>query len=221
MVVRCQIACGSFDHRTPPTSMAKKRRTKRPTHFVPYTHARFRPYVIALGQVALAWNGLHEALALLFCAVMGGGVVNQFLAVWHALKTDRAQRDILRAATNSITQGTTRPTLVDDVLWLCSRADSLEDTRNDIVHSPLWGYQRGPDEIIVMPVIGLGHTRAQKLFERNLLADFRWCRDAALLLTKFAGEMDRALSDDTLPWPERPAWPNRPATGASRPRTHR
>ena len=40
---------------------------------VPYTHAIFRPYVTALGQLALAWNDLHETLAMLFLSVMGGG----------------------------------------------------------------------------------------------------------------------------------------------------
>jgi hypothetical protein len=39
---------------------------------VPYTHKAFRPYVIALGQLTLAWNDLHETLAIVFCSVMGG-----------------------------------------------------------------------------------------------------------------------------------------------------
>src|ERR1022692_594393 len=68
----------------------------------PPTHAVFRPYAITLGQLALAWNELHESMALLFCTTMGGGYSNQFLAVWHVLKVDRAQRDILLAAAREI-----------------------------------------------------------------------------------------------------------------------
>jgi hypothetical protein len=38
---------------------------------LPFTHKAFRPYVIALGQLALTWNDLHVTLAMLFCHVMG------------------------------------------------------------------------------------------------------------------------------------------------------
>src|SRR5271170_7010674 len=78
--------------------MAIQRRKKRPYDSVSYSHPVFRPYTQALGQIALAWNGLHSAMALLFCIVMGGGYANQFLAIWHALTNDAAQRDILQAA---------------------------------------------------------------------------------------------------------------------------
>jgi hypothetical protein len=56
---------------------------------------------LALGQLTLTWNDLHESLALVFCSVMGGGYVGHFLAILHAIKVDRAQRDILLAAVNS------------------------------------------------------------------------------------------------------------------------
>ena len=71
---------------------------------IPYSHHGFRPYVEALGQLALAWNELHFNLSLLYCSLMGARVgipVDQHFAVWHALKMDRAQRDILRAAATS------------------------------------------------------------------------------------------------------------------------
>jgi len=42
----------------------------------PHTHSAYRPYVVALGQLTLAWNVLHEAMSLLFCSVMGGGYAN-------------------------------------------------------------------------------------------------------------------------------------------------
>jgi hypothetical protein len=138
--------------------MARHRRTKDDpaVGIVSPTHPAFRPYVIALGQLALAWNGLHETLALLYCTIMGGGVVNQHLAVWHALKADRAQRDILLAAAKNNIRGAIPVQFDDDIKWLCSRADTLEDLRNDAMHSPLWGYQPHPGTIVVMPRTGLG-----------------------------------------------------------------
>ena len=35
------------------------------------SRTEFRPYATALGQIALAWNGLHERLAFLFCMANG------------------------------------------------------------------------------------------------------------------------------------------------------
>jgi hypothetical protein len=191
--------------------MAKRRKRQQggPAESLSYTHRAFLPYVTALGQLALAWNGLHEMLAFLFCSVMGGGYTNQFLAIWHALKSDRAQREILLAATKNYVSGAVPPKFYEDIEWVCKRADALEDARNDALHSPLWAYQRGPDNIIVMPVTGLGHVRAQKLFDKHLLSEFRWCRDSAIALTHFAYDIDASLLDYMKPWPDRPQLPNR------------
>jgi len=188
--------------------MAKRRRKFDPDRSPPYTDKVFLPYVTALGQLALAWNGLHQTLALLFLTVMDAKISNQYLAIWHALKTDRAQRDILLAATKSNYRGAVPLNMIEDIEWLCKKADSVEEARNNAIHTPLWAYERGPDDIIVMPVTGLGHQRAQKLFEKNLLSEFRWCRDAALVLTDYAADLRGPLSDYTLPWPGRPQLPN-------------
>lgn len=174
---------------------------------VPYTNTAFRPYVTALGQLTLAWNDLHETLAILFCSVMGGGFSNQFLAVWHALKSDRSQRDILLAAVKSGLIEGGPPRLLVDVTWICNQADALEDARNTALHSPLWGskWQSGT---IIQPQIGLGHVRASRLSGKNLLAEFRWCRDASTVLRNFAMEIDMVLSRGGT-WPDQPALPNR------------
>jgi hypothetical protein len=126
-------------------SMPKRPKSKSTTEYIPPTHPAFRPYVVALGQLALAWNALHETLALLYCRIMGGSMVNQHLAVWHALKVDRAQRDILIAAAQSNTWGAMPVKFMEDIKWLCGRADALEDLRNDALHSPLLAYYHHSD----------------------------------------------------------------------------
>jgi hypothetical protein len=138
-----------------------------------------------LGQLTLAWNELHETLAILFSMVMRGGFVGQYLAIWHAIKVDRAQRDILLAAAKADElRGPSYPRLVPDLEWICGKADGVEDARNDALHSPLWGSQRGPGSTLVMPATGLGHVRTQKLLAKDdLLIEFHWCRDASLVLT--------------------------------------
>ncbi len=68
---------------------------------LPPTDKAFEPLALALGQLALSWNDLHETLAIVFCSVMGGGSTTHLLAIWHALTSDRAQREILKAAVNA------------------------------------------------------------------------------------------------------------------------
>jgi hypothetical protein len=150
--------------------------------------------------------------------VMGGGFVHQFLAIWHEIKVDRAQRDILLAAARAgETNGSPFPRLVADLEWVLKQADRVEDARNDALHSPLWGSHRGPGASVVVPMTGLGHVRAKKLEAKDLLSEFRWCRDAALVLTAFARELDRAMQGGGFAWPERPDWPNRGQTKKKEP----
>src|SRR5580700_224118 len=178
----------------------RRKRLRYPGAALPYTAKAFLPYVAALGQLALAWNNLHEVLGLLFCRVMEANPVNQYLAIWHALKVDRAQREILLAALRNHVRGAYPTSFVPDIEWICNRADALEDTRNDALHSPLWAQERGPGNTIVQPWVGLGHIRAQKLLNKDLLAEFRWCRDAAVLLADFASDIDLSLADYMRPW---------------------
>jgi hypothetical protein len=131
---------------------------------LPYTDKAFQPLAIALGQLALCWNDLHQSLGLVFCSVMGGGYIGQFLAIWNALKADRAQREILIAAIKNeatpVQQGQTdayRKQILEDVKWLCGKVDAMEDTRNDALHVPFWGTRDRKDKTTVVPVTGLGH----------------------------------------------------------------
>jgi hypothetical protein len=195
--------------------MPKTQQEERPNP-LPFTHQAFRPYVTALGQLSLAWNSLHETLALLFLTVMNGEVSNQYLAVWHALKSDRAQRDILLAATKSGIRTAVPVKFVDDIVWLCWKAAAVEEARDDALHSPLWGYRRGTRDTIIVPGTGLGHVRANNLARKNLLIEFRWCRDAATVLGIFATQIDSSLRDFRVPWPDRPEWPNRGGTNTKK-----
>jgi hypothetical protein len=175
---------------------------------VPYTHKAFLPYATALGQLTLAWNDLHESLAMLFCGVMGGGFSNQYLAVWHGIPSDRAQRNVLVAAVEAGLVEGGPPQLLDDVKWIRARAEELEEIRNNALHSPLWGTPMGQATPIIQPVIGLGHIRANKLAGKNLLAEYRYCRDATTVVRDFAIEVDKVMSRGGK-WPKQPKLPDR------------
>jgi hypothetical protein len=188
-----------------------------------YTHPVFEPYARSLGQLALTWNSLHESLSFLFSVILTGGFDQQSFSVWHELKADRAQRGLLVGAVKG--DQNTRPTAFrDDLLWLCGQADRVEESRNDAVHSPLWVDDLNPQRRQVQPRTEFGHKRAKNLATKNLLAEFRWCRDYSILLGQFADDIRLSLTTDgQTPWPHRPKEPRRVASSAKsqRPRGRR
>jgi len=183
---------------------------------IPFTDNAFRPYAVALGQFALAWNDLHLTLGMLFCTVMGGGFSNPALAIWNELKADRAQRDILMSAAKAFTLNGGSEKLSQEITWICQRADAIEGSRNDALHSPLWGVRTAAGSVDVQPVTGLGHIRAKKLLGKNLLAEFRWGRDSATVLRDYATRLDFEFCR-CLPLSDRPPMPIRADTSGKKP----
>jgi hypothetical protein len=177
---------------------------------VQYARSEFRPYATTLGRIALAWNGLHERLAFLFCMLMGGGQVNHFFAAWYAIKNDRSQREMLGAVTKVDISNLSAlfPKMQEEVAWILARCNDVEEARNNALHSPLVLMHRG-----VEPAYHMGHERANKLAKRrDLLAELRWCQKAATGLSDYVYAIDRALEDIQNKWPDRPKWPTREDT---------
>ncbi len=200
-----------------------------------YTSDEFRPYVTAIGQVALAWNDLQESLKGLFWTILspfpvaGDRVDYTPLWVWSSIKSDRSQRDMLMAASQKSQRDWNRPSARDDIKWILDRAESLEQSRNDAIHSPLfsakkslWGIQADASKReSVAPAYWLFNPRAVSLAKRDtLLGEFRFCRDTAIVLSDYAQAVDGALVNQNRPWPERPKLPNR-GQKRSRPGPHR
>jgi hypothetical protein len=192
-----------------------------------FTEKKWRPYAIAIGQTALAWNDLYEALAHLFSTLQGGGWVGKHNAIWHSQTMDRAKRELLRGTIAYLLPAeTTRfPKMKESVKWVVDTTEKLEDARNNTIHLPLFLVRDGglataaramghyiPD---VLPLTLSGHPRAIRMAEKDILAEFRWCRQSILVVRDFARHLDRALTADKAPWPDIPKLPDRPA-GTSR-----
>lgn len=176
----------------------------------------FRPYVNALGQLALAWNDLHESLALLFIELLASGRAYPATDIWNSAINDRPKRSMIRAIlkTWKAPSGHDQK-VVEDIIWLLDEADKIEDARNDAVHSPLvffspnnWFAQTQGLAGKVSPSLAFGNRRAQKLKNKDLLTEFRWCRDAAVVLRDYASAIYEAVAAP-VPWPKRPLLPNR------------
>lgn len=183
-----------------------------------FTEDVFAPYVSLIGQVALAWNDLHERLALIFWAVMGGGFKDKPIGIWNSQGFDRARRQLLKAAVNGSSPRDLHPfpKLKIDVIDMVNELDNnLEQRRNDIVHSPLHAVPNylGVITGVLEPVMSdsmLDNQRALNIWERDISKDFAWCRDTILLWRDFASGIERALTVEGATWPDRPSLPPRP-----------
>ncbi len=168
-----------------------------------YETPEFRPYVLAFGHVALAWNGWHDALALLFKAVCGDLSSRMLTNIWNSIKSDRAQRDMLAAAISGVyytdLEGAGRvdkdaARISGDVLWMLSKGDSLEDLRNDILHSSLIMKSGANGQLLIEPNSYIGHRRAIKLNSKNeLLKECEWFKKTTLALRDLTLDMQSSL----------------------------
>jgi hypothetical protein len=184
--------------------------------FPKYTHPSFRPYAIAMGELALAWNGLHDTLGRLFWTVLGR--VNYApLNIWYSSKVDRAQRDMLQAAIDARYANKLAPQKPrEEIEWILKEANKIEDLRNDALHSPLilLGTKQ---KSRVIPSHHFGHARAAKLNKLDMLREFRWFRGTATALRDYAGRIEYALDHPENAWPDRPRLPSRGAHKKLRP----
>jgi hypothetical protein len=73
-----------------------------------FPDAEYDPYALAIGKFGLNWNFLQYALCELFSIVtlektpqVGDRVNHVPIKIWHSLRSDRAQREMLKAAIES------------------------------------------------------------------------------------------------------------------------
>jgi hypothetical protein len=182
----------------------------------PPTHPSFRRYATAIGQAAIAWNAFHEALHTMFWDLIGGENftgIPLYSATWYAIRHDRSQREMVKAVAKRAHEiGDMPDAEYERIEWLMKEADKVAEARDDAVHAPLFSSGRGPGTApIVSPGSTHGHPRAMNLENRELLADFRWCRDAATTLTVFCLELQMAMGEGSAPGnlPDIPNLPKR------------
>jgi hypothetical protein len=192
--------------------MAKARKRKARHKSLRFESRQFLPYATAIGQFVLAWNDLHETLAVLYWTLRGFD--DKVLDEWNAAKHDHKKRALVTRwiKNTSAKSKALAPDLYIDLEWLIGQIGSLAEPRNDAAHSPLTiisdtfvNPQLFKDfKVGVAPNTAWRNSRAKRLLGKDLLAEFRQGRKAASKLTDFALNMERSLADEHTPWPERP-----------------
>ncbi len=176
----------------------------------------FQLYAIELGAFVYGWNQLHDNLANLFWAVVGGNDGSVPLAIWHSLTSDRTQRQILSAAASAkYRRKFGKPEdkqknkkVADRIEWLLAETDTLSIRRNMVIHAPYW-FLKGAKKLV--PNAFQGSPLARGLQNRDLLQEFQWCRETATVLSDFCSRLAVSLriESEQPPWPDIPKLPNR------------
>jgi hypothetical protein len=204
-----------FINRPPTEAEIKKHRIKKVTHA--QRERMFRSHALVLGRLVLSWSDLHQELARLFYAVVGGSDPGVALAVWNSSRSDRSQREMLRgAAAAALSSGLFRraaktshnPRAYDDVDWLLNQCDTLASRRNDAIHAPFLLEITDDNKTLLRPSYKWGNNLAVRLHQKtpgDLSVHFNWVRECIDIVTRFAYDTCNALL-----WPDFFAWPDRP-----------
>ena len=188
-------------------------------HLLDFRKPAFAQYAKALGEANLAWNDLHEMLGNVFWSALGirNGVIP--LQIWHSSTLDRAQREMLKAITDSkAIDNVLNEKAKAEILWILSRATALEDMRNNAIHSPVSQSGDKPVEAAHQS----GHIRARSLANKDMLKELDYFYQTVITLRTYAFEIFSAIQTrhSTFPtaWPERPKLPNRGGSSEPKPR---
>jgi hypothetical protein len=188
-----------------------------------YTATAIRPYAIAIGELSLAWNDLHEAFGVLFLHSLTFDVANvrqyiQLGVVWGSIGNDRQKREIVEAAINWIgpQEHQRWSGLAEEIIWAVRQGHVLEQQRNNVLHSPLY-QERNPLMVKmlriqsgeILPATHLWNQRAQKLTaatvkkQKRLLQEIRLYRNSMYILAEYVRQLHDA-------WQKKRALPERP-----------
>jgi hypothetical protein len=197
-----------------------------------FTEPHFEKHTKLIGSLLLAWNDLHEHLASVFVAAMGKDHWSRSFAIWHATRNDAGKRRLLRTAiANPPTEEIGAPArshAIKEIGWILDAVDKLEGFRDDSAHAPLTYRLTGDSildfgdilsvrnifelkQLIVVPQAGFNNPRALRLSksQRDLLTEYRYARDRILILRDYVVAIDCVWWNPPLPWPDRPALPDR------------
>lgn len=175
------------------------------------------PYFLAIGKVSAAWNRLQDSMALLFVELHHPLPSSIPLGVWYTVKSDRGQREMLKAAAAAWFQDDDHKSLtkaLNDINWLMNRIEVLEDQRNNALHAPLGiSIDREERVFTMVPWTMLGNPRAMKLKGKKLLKEFEWYAEMCQTLNRFCNAVQFVIAfhhvgEESRPWPDRPRLPH-------------
>lgn len=174
---------------------------KIPKHFA----GNVKSYSRTAGGILWAWNRIHAVFADCFAVLACPDNPERGLAIWHAVKADTAQRDMLTAALENTA---TDPKVAEALDWLLNLMGKLSQHRNDVAHTPMAHVIDLNKPIQLAPDFFSGDPARVNRLSRADLADFHRKFTGDLIALSYyafcvAGELRSPRL--YLAWPQRPA----------------
>ena len=193
--------------------------------FVEASALTYDRHASALGRVSLVWTELHEVMGKMFARLVSRDDQTLGLAAWNALSNDRAQRSMLLAVAKATLEKA--DSRLVELAWAIGQMDSLENNRNDALHSP-YTMTIFNGSIRIIPNYFQGQRRAMNLKDRDLETELTSYQDNIWSIVRYVSAISRALfptfprnrlvSTQPTTLPPRPLLP-KPAHGSTQKRS--
>ena len=173
-----------------------------------------KPYAEAIGQLIMSWNTMQDSFCTLFCILMESNKLGKALAIWHAIKNDRSQRELVKAIAPHCSVLQKDKKAIELISWAVKCADATGSHRDDAAHSPYAIQIAEPVELTTN--FALGHPKAINLKDIDLLDEFKRIRHNAGQITCFVYHLTQYVSNlksGEKPWP----LPQKPSLQTTRP----
>lgn len=171
-----------------------------------YADKKFDSLALSIGRLTLAWNSLHLELFVIFASI--SGYSNRLIpgSIWHAINSDRAQREILKDLTKLEALGfDLSKEIRREINWVIDKTNNLENIRNDFIHTT---FAISEDKAFTLH---LGqHKRGLSFEGRDIQAEADWLFGRTSILSDYSTQITNAIRRPNEPLPERPLLPNRP-----------
>jgi hypothetical protein len=174
-------------------------------------NAAFTPYIVAAGEVVNSWNKLQEQLNLVFAAITGMPK-DMATSIWHSLRSDSLQRDMLLAAIAAVPHDGRLAIILSNLIALVKHANALAQDRNNAIHAPV-SLAIGNGKLVPFPVHFHGDRLAKRLLGKNIILEFNRCRDETNVLREYAEKIETALKFPSYALPDKPALLDASPTG--------
>ena len=165
----------------------------------------FEPYFKAVGRVVHAWNHLQEEFGSLFCDIAGLDHSMGF-AIWQSVAHDRGQRTMLEAALDMKDKDDDWhekfPKARESIRGVLHKANEVSEMRNNAIHAPC-SITVGDNDFELIAVSFFGNQRAKKLHGKDILREFAWYEACADAIRRHVRDVQFALSDARVPWPDK------------------
>jgi hypothetical protein len=164
---------------------------------------------LGIGHTVLDWNELQERLGRLFQRLIGGDY-HVGMAIWYSQVSDKAQREMLKAAAIKAPAEVISQEEADDIKWALHKADGLAEERNNITHAHYQDWLSfSPESFLQVRTAPAptGSSRTEKLHKRpDIAAHFS---EKTKSLSETVAKMHNAIyyGRQEHPWPGKPPLP--------------